>query len=184
MIAGLVGFAATFLTGLLFLGPQTKKLNALGAEHWVEHPLRAKRSARRAQVIERADALPRGVASRRDTPLASLDPFAALRASLSDSARRFIESGEQAAVMRSTHPGLDWSGPVISYCKAFELETLNRVIRPLCRELQQEGVSEADLGDADIGRVAAFWAAGGHVRRNSVQSAISFRPLPTAGERR
>lgn len=38
VVAGLVGFAATFLTGLLFLGPQTKKLNALAAEHGAEHP--------------------------------------------------------------------------------------------------------------------------------------------------
>ena len=38
VIAGLSGFAATFLTGIGFLQPQTKKLNALAEEKGVEHP--------------------------------------------------------------------------------------------------------------------------------------------------
>ena len=39
VVAGLVGFASTFLTGLLFLSPQTKKVNVMAAEHGAEHQL-------------------------------------------------------------------------------------------------------------------------------------------------
>jgi hypothetical protein len=38
VVAGLVGFAATFLTGIAFLSPQTKKFNALADEKGVEAP--------------------------------------------------------------------------------------------------------------------------------------------------
>jgi len=54
VISGLVGFAATFLTGLLFLSPQTKKLNALAAEHGVEHPL-TQAALKRLLLVARFD---------------------------------------------------------------------------------------------------------------------------------
>jgi uncharacterized membrane protein len=54
VIAGLVGFAATFLTGLIFLSPQTKKLNALAAEHGVEHPL-TQAALKRLLLVARFD---------------------------------------------------------------------------------------------------------------------------------
>jgi uncharacterized membrane protein len=38
VIAGLAGFAATFLTGIAFLQPQTKKLNALAETKGAEDP--------------------------------------------------------------------------------------------------------------------------------------------------
>jgi uncharacterized membrane protein len=38
VVAGLVGFAATFLTGIAFLQPQTKKFNALVEERGPEVP--------------------------------------------------------------------------------------------------------------------------------------------------
>ncbi len=38
IIAGLVGFATTFLTGVGFLAPQTKKFNALAEEKGVDAP--------------------------------------------------------------------------------------------------------------------------------------------------
>jgi uncharacterized membrane protein len=38
VVAGLVGFAATFLTGVGFLTPQTKRFNALAAEQGPEAP--------------------------------------------------------------------------------------------------------------------------------------------------
>lgn len=38
VIAGLVGFAATFLTGIAFLSPQTKRFNALVEEKGAESP--------------------------------------------------------------------------------------------------------------------------------------------------
>jgi uncharacterized membrane protein len=37
VVAALVGFAITFAVGTFFLGPQTKKLNALLEEHGAEH---------------------------------------------------------------------------------------------------------------------------------------------------
>ena len=54
VIAGLVGFAATFLTGLLFLGPQTKKMNTLAAERGVEHPL-TQAALKRLLLVARFD---------------------------------------------------------------------------------------------------------------------------------
>jgi uncharacterized membrane protein len=38
VVAGLVGFAVSFLTGVAFLSPQTKKLNSLAEEKGVEAP--------------------------------------------------------------------------------------------------------------------------------------------------
>jgi uncharacterized membrane protein len=38
VVAGLVGFAVSFLTGVAFLSPQTKKLNTLADEKGVEAP--------------------------------------------------------------------------------------------------------------------------------------------------
>src|SRR5437879_7109973 len=39
VIVGLVGFATTFLTGIAYLTPQTKKVGELAQEHGAEHPL-------------------------------------------------------------------------------------------------------------------------------------------------
>jgi hypothetical protein len=92
-----------------------------------------------------------------------LDPIELLWASLSEAAQRFLDSAELLAGFLATQPHHDWSGPIISYCKAFELETVNRVIRPLCRELTGGGVSASDREDKDIGKVATYCAdAGGH----------------------
>jgi hypothetical protein len=87
-----------------------------------------------------------------------LDPQTALRASLSSQAQHFLESAEALAAFLATQPHHDWSGPVISYCKAFELETVNRVVKPLCRELDHDNIPDSDLKDKDIGRVAAYCA--------------------------
>jgi uncharacterized membrane protein len=38
IVAALVGWGLTFLTGVGFFAPQTKKLNALIEQHGVEHP--------------------------------------------------------------------------------------------------------------------------------------------------
>ena len=38
VVAGLIGFAATFLTGVAVLTPQTKRFNALAAEKGEEAP--------------------------------------------------------------------------------------------------------------------------------------------------
>ena len=81
-----------------------------------------------------------------------------LRAALSSPAQRFIESADALATFLATQPHHDWSGPVINYCKAFELETVNRIVRPLCRELDHAGIPDVDLKDKDIGKVAAYCA--------------------------
>lgn len=39
VIAGLVGFGLSFVTGAAFLGPQVKQLNELADRHGVEHPI-------------------------------------------------------------------------------------------------------------------------------------------------
>jgi hypothetical protein len=46
---------------------------------------------------------------------------------------------------------------VIGFCKAVEVEVLNRLIRPLAQRSAGEDLSE-DKKDKDIGRVAAFCA--------------------------
>lgn len=55
VIAGLVGFAATFLVGLLYLTPGAKRYAELAAEHGVEHPL-AVEHLRRVLLVLRFDA--------------------------------------------------------------------------------------------------------------------------------
>ena len=58
MIAGLVGFAATFLTGIAFLSPQTKKVNALAESKGVEDP-ETQAAVRKLLLVSRFDvALP------------------------------------------------------------------------------------------------------------------------------
>jgi uncharacterized membrane protein len=54
VIVGLLGFAATFLTGVVFLGPQTKKLNVLAAELGAEHPL-TQEKLKRLLLVARFD---------------------------------------------------------------------------------------------------------------------------------
>ncbi len=39
IVAALIGWAITFLTGIGFFAPQTKRLNTLVEEHGVEHPI-------------------------------------------------------------------------------------------------------------------------------------------------
>lgn len=54
VIVGLLGFAATFVTGIAFLTPQTKKLAALAEEHGPENVM-AQAALKRLLVIVRFD---------------------------------------------------------------------------------------------------------------------------------
>ena len=54
VVAGLVGFAATFLTGIAFLSPQTKKFNALAAEKGDDSP-EARAALRTLLLVARFD---------------------------------------------------------------------------------------------------------------------------------
>jgi uncharacterized membrane protein len=54
VVAGLVGFAATFLTGIGFLTPQVKKLNAIAAERGPAHP-EAQAQLKKVLVVARFD---------------------------------------------------------------------------------------------------------------------------------
>jgi uncharacterized membrane protein len=54
VIAGLVGYAATFVTGVAVLSPLAKKVEAAIAEHGVEHPL-AQGLIRRILLVARVD---------------------------------------------------------------------------------------------------------------------------------
>lgn len=54
VVAGLVGFAATFLTGIAFLSPQTKKFNALAAEKNDDSP-EARAALRTLLLVARFD---------------------------------------------------------------------------------------------------------------------------------
>jgi uncharacterized membrane protein len=54
VIAGLVGFAATFLTGIGFLTPQVKELNAIAAEKGPAHP-EAQAQLKKVLVVARFD---------------------------------------------------------------------------------------------------------------------------------
>jgi uncharacterized membrane protein len=54
VIVGLLGFAATFLTGVAYLTPQTKKLAAVAEQHGPEHVL-TQDALRRLLVVVRFD---------------------------------------------------------------------------------------------------------------------------------
>ncbi len=74
---------------------------------------------------------------------------------LHPAARRFIDSAEQLSSFL-TGLSLDWSGVVITYCKALELEGVERLVEPLRGRLRQDGVPKDDLEDKDIGRIARY----------------------------
>jgi hypothetical protein len=76
---------------------------------------------------------------------------------LSPEALRFLATAEHVAALLRPEPELEWSPVVIGFCKAVEVEVLNRLIRPLAQRSAHEDLSE-DKRDKDIGRVAAFCA--------------------------
>jgi len=76
---------------------------------------------------------------------------------LSPEALRFVATAEHLAAQLRSEPELEWSPVVIGFCKAVEVEVLNRLIRPLAQRSAGEDLS-GDKKDKDIGRVAAFCA--------------------------
>ena len=78
-------------------------------------------------------------------------------AQLSPEALRFLATAEFLATRLGAEPDLEWSPATIGVCKAFEIEVINRVIRPLAERSRSADLSE-DKKDKDLGRVAAFCA--------------------------
>jgi uncharacterized membrane protein len=54
IVAALVGWAMTFLTGVGFFAPQTKKLNVLIEQHGIEHPV-AQAQLKKILLVARLD---------------------------------------------------------------------------------------------------------------------------------
>jgi hypothetical protein len=76
---------------------------------------------------------------------------------LSPEAVRFIVTAEHVAGTLEHEPQLEWSPAVIGLCKAFEMEIVCRMLRPLSVQAAHEDL-QADKNDKDIGRIAAFCA--------------------------
>jgi hypothetical protein len=76
---------------------------------------------------------------------------------LSAEAVRFIATAEHVAGQLQADPQLEWSPAVIGLCKAFEVEVVSRILRPLAVQVSHEDLS-SDKNDKDIGRVATFCA--------------------------
>ena len=76
---------------------------------------------------------------------------------LSPEAIRFLATSEFISPRLRADIDLDWSPVVIGLCKAVEVELVDRFIRPLANHTASI-ISENDVGDRDIGRVAAFCA--------------------------
>ena len=76
---------------------------------------------------------------------------------LSAEAVRFIATAEYVAGQLQAGPQLEWSPAVIGLCKAFEVEIVWRILRPLADRTSHEDLS-ADKNDKDLGRVATFCA--------------------------
>ncbi|WP_332699969.1 hypothetical protein, partial [Halalkalibacter lacteus] len=72
-----------------------------------------------------ADSLQEGVGSR------------GLMPELSEVAERFIESAALLASLLGEAADVDWSGVVIGYCKATEVEAVRRIVDPFRRRISQ-----------------------------------------------
>lgn len=74
---------------------------------------------------------------------------------LSSGALRFIATSEHIATQLGSDAQLEWSPAVIGLCKAVEIETVNRILKPLASLSSGEDLN-VDKRDKDIGRVAAY----------------------------
>jgi hypothetical protein len=81
--------------------------------------------------------------------------------SLHPESRRFLDSSEQTAPLLRDLPTVDWSGVVIGYCKALEMEGVERLVNPLRDALSDVDLPDHDLTDKDIGRIAQYCAGRG-----------------------
>ena len=67
---------------------------------------------------------------------------------------RFLLSADRLLALLAGEEDLDFSGPIICYCKAFEVESVERLIEPLKRLLAPVGPDQEDINDNDLSRVA------------------------------
>jgi len=74
-------------------------------------------------------------------------------------ALRFLGTAEFVAQGLDERPGLDWSPAVIGFCKAVEVEVVERLVEPLKRSVTGLDLRE-DVRDRDLGRVARYCAGG------------------------
>jgi hypothetical protein len=72
-------------------------------------------------------------------------------AQLSAEALRFLATAEYLATRLGAEPDLEWSPATIGLCKAFEIEVINHIIRPLAERSRGVDLSE-DERDKDLGR--------------------------------
>lgn len=74
---------------------------------------------------------------------------------LSGIALKFVSTAEHLANALSATEDLDWSPVIIGLCKAVEIEVIERIVMPLAKA-NFGGISDSDMRDKDIGRVAKF----------------------------
>src|SRR5438874_1560736 len=82
-------------------------------------------------------------------------PFAQILSHLNLTTRSFFRTAEALSSFLQQSSDLDWSPAVIALCKAFELETVQRIMLPLRMKIASEDLS-ADIKDKDFGRIAKF----------------------------
>jgi hypothetical protein len=80
---------------------------------------------------------------------------------LDSTTRSFLKTADDIASYLRTSEELDWSVAVMPLCKAFERETVQRILNPLRAKSDRYDLSE-DLSDNDLGRVAKFCVSSGH----------------------
>ena len=74
-------------------------------------------------------------------------------------ALRFLGTADFVARGLDQRPGLDWSPAVIGFCKAVEVEVVERLVEPMKRVVASQDLRE-DVRDRDLGRVARYCAGG------------------------
>jgi hypothetical protein len=67
----------------------------------------------------------------------------------------FLRTAEDIASYLQSSVHLDWSAPVILLCKAFERETVRRILEPLRLSTKRSDLSN-DLDDLEFNRIAKF----------------------------
>lgn len=75
---------------------------------------------------------------------------------LATSSIRFFATSESVAKKLTNENDLDWSPAIIGLCKAFEVELIDRIVKPLRNQSLNFNISETDLNDPDFGRIAKY----------------------------
>jgi hypothetical protein len=72
----------------------------------------------------------------------------------------FLDTADALASALRDYSDLDWSPAVIMLCKAFEKETVERLVMPLRKKSSGRNL-RADASHEDLGRIARFCSGGG-----------------------